>query len=402
MSALDPILAILLTAVAATLLTLLLRAAGLGRAAVLGGLLAGTLVGATVLGRAAPDAYQRYFVGGVAQRDALRHLRRGHGADLTALRAADVSPAAADELMARQHTELLAATTALDSAVQAHQTSRVLLIALLGLSLIVAAAPRSRWPASLAECAFAGLWMVVICCGIVGLAVVFAFQGTRTQALALGLAFAALGTNVVLPPRSDDPGTRMLVIIPNEIRERLVDVAFVVWFMSFVAATAAIIAASRLSGAISLDLRVALPVAVIAGVGVRVLPLQARFALRMLVLPGVLTALLVANIDLMTWMIIPPLVLAVIVGSDARWFGLASAMRWQGWPWRNAWLGTMPLVDAAPMQVAMAGVFFVCGWLNEPLLMCAVFGAAVADVTQPLRPRLLAMLNQQTEDQSQS
>jgi len=402
MSALDPILAILLTAVAAVLLTLLLRAAGLARAAVLGGVLAGALVGATVLDRVAPEAYQRYFVGGVSQSDALRQLRSRQGADLTALQAADVSPAAADELIGRQRTELLAATKSLESAVQAHQRARVLVMAMLALSLIVAAAPRARRPAWWSECAFAGLWMVVICCGIVGLAVVFVFQGTRTQALALGLAFAALGTNVVLPPRSDDSGARLMIIIPAEIRERLVDIAFVVWFICFVAGTAAVIAASRLSGSTSTDLRVTLPMAVIAGVGMRLLPLTARHALRMLVLPSVLAALLVANIDLMTWMMVPPLVLAVIVGSDARWFGLASAMRWHGWRWRHAWLGTMPLIDAAPMQVAMAGVFFVCGWLNEPLLMCAVFGAAVADVTQPLRPRLLTMLNPQAEDQSQS
>lgn len=402
MSALDPILAILLTAVAAVLLTLLLRAAGLPRAAVVGGLLAGVLVGATVFGRVAPEAYQRYFTGGVAQSDALRQLRSRQGADLTALRATDVSDAAADELITRQKAELLAATKALDAAVQAHQTSRLVLIAMAALSLIIAAAPRSRRPASLSECAFAGLWMLVLTSGIVGLAVVFVFQGTRTQALALGLTFAAMGTNVILPPRSEEATGRLMVVIPTEIRERLVDIAFVVWFIGFVAATAAVIAASRLSTAAAHDFSVTLPVAVIAGVGMRMLPLQVRHALRMVVLPSVLTALLVVSLDLMTWTVVPPLVLAVVVGGDARWFGLASGMRWQGWAWRNAWLGTLPLVDAAPMQVAMAGVFFVCGWLNEPLLACAVFGAAICDVTQPLRPRLLAMLNEQTEDQSQS
>ena len=193
-----------------------------------------------------------------------------------------------------------------------------------------------------------------------------------------------------------------MVIIPAEIRERLVDIAFIVWFICFVAATAGLIAAGRSNGAAAPDFSVTLPVAVIAGVSMRLLPLPARYALRMLVLPGVLTALLVVNLDMMTWAILPPLVLAVVVGGDARWFGLASAMRWQGWPWRHAWMGTMPLVDASPMQVAMAGVFFVCGWLNEPLMACAVFGAAICDVTQPLRPRLLTMLNPQAEDQSQS
>lgn len=399
MSAMDPIIAILITAVTAVLLTLLLRSAGLSRSAIVGGLVTAVLLGATVLGRVAPDAYERYFIGGVTQRQTMRDLSTEHGAALTALRATDVSDAAIEELLARQQDERRAAAQALDTATAEHQSLRTFAVITVALTLLVAAAPRSRRPASWAECAFVGLWMLVVTCGLVGLAVVFAFDGSRVQAMALGVTFAALGTSVV-PPRPATGDRTPVVLVPHAIRERLIDVAFVVWFICFVAAVAAVIAASQGGGMQARHFTTALPVAVVAGVGLRLIPLRIRHALRMMILPAILTALLLLTVDLLTASMIAPIVLALIIGGDARWFGLASGMRWQGWPWRNAWVGTMPLVDAAPMQVAMAAAFFLSGWLSEPLLACAAFGAAVSDVAQPLRPRLLAMLSEPADDPS--
>ncbi len=401
MWAMEPILAILLTAFAAVFFTLLLRSAGLTRASIIGGILAGGLVGATVLGRVAPDVYERYFVGGVAEHRALEQLHSEHGAALRAMSEMNVSEAAVEELQTRQRTEMQAATQQRDAAEAAHQQARLLLSAIIALSIIVAAAPRSRRPASAPECLFAALWMIVVTCGFVGLAVVFAFQGSRAQAIALGLTFAAAGTNVILPLRPGEESSHPTVLLPLEIRNRLTDIAFVIWFLCFVAIITGVLSAAQSGSAQTSHLTPTLLIAIVGGVGLKLLPLRARHALRMIVLPSILTALLLVNTDLMTPMLIGPLVLAVLVGGDARWFGLASGLRWQGWSWRNAWLGTMPLVDAAPMQVAMASAFFLAGWLNEPLLACAVFGAAVCDVTQPLRPRLLTMLNEPTEDQSQ-
>lgn len=402
MWAMEPILAILLTAIAAVLFTLLLRSAGLTRASIIGGILAGALLGSTLLGRIAPDLHERYFVGGLMQRQTLDHLRSEHGAALKALDATGVSRVAVEELQRKQRAEMDAATQDHDAATAAHQKSRLLLAAIIALALIVAAAPRSRRPASWTECTFAALWMIVVTCGIVGLAVVFAFQGSRMQAIALGLTFAAVGTNVILPLKPGEETTQPAVLLPLGIRDRLTDIAFIIWFACFVALITGVLAAAQSGSAQAADFTPALLIAVVVGVALKLLPLRARHALRIIVLPSILTALLLVNTDLMTPTLIGPLVLAVLVGGDARWFGLASGLRWQGWPWRHAWLGTMPLVDAAPMQVAVAGAFFLTGWLSEPLLACAVFGAAVCDVTQPLRPRLLTMLNEPTEDQSQS
>ncbi|MCC6908372.1 MAG: hypothetical protein IT430_10560 [Phycisphaerales bacterium] len=399
MPAVEPILAILIPAAAAVLLTLLLRAAGLARAAIVGGLVAGVLVGATVLGRAAPDVHERWFVGGAAERQALEKLRSRQGADVEALQATDVSEIAIDELLAQHRTERKEAAAAHEAAMRQHQRWRMQTLAIAALTLLVACSPRSRRPASWSESLFAALWMITITCGIIGLAVVFAFEGTRSQAIALGLTFSVVGAAATLPLPREDGSTAIAVLAPVGARNRLVNIAFVVWFICFVAAVTAVLADAPSSALAPGEAQIALLVGAALGVAMKLLPSRARRALLGLALPAILAALLVVNVDLLAFSMIGPLVLGVLVGGDARWFGLASALRWLGWPWRSAWVGTMPLIDAAAAQAALAGVFFVSGWLNEPLLASAIVAALACDLAHPLRPRLLTMLNGQSEKQ---
>lgn len=403
MTALESIPALVGVAALAALLTLLLRAAGLSRAAVAGGVVAGALAGATVLGRVLPEWHERLFVGGAAEARELADLHVRQGADLAALRAMGVSQAAADEMLARHAEESAHAVLTHDAAVQAHQSARIILSAILALALIVAAMPRSRPPVRWGECAFAAMWTLVIACAIVGLAVVFVFDGSRTAALALGLCFACVGTNVILPLREGETSSETVVVVRGEVRDRLVNTALLVWFIGFVAAFTALLSAERLAGPLTPhSTLLTAPAGVILGLALQYLPRRWRYALRMVLLPSALAALLLLTTDLLTMMMIGPLVLAVIVGGDVRWLGLASAMRWLGRPWREAWPATMPLVDAGGLQAAMGGLFFLAGVLGEPLLACALFGALVCDVTQPLRPRLLTMLNAEAEDETYS
>ena len=403
MTALEPILALLCVAALAGLLTLLLRLAGLSRAAVAAGMVAGVLAGSTIFGRVMPQWHERLFVGGAAERGAIEAMRGEQGAHLTALRATGVSDAAINELQAGQVEEMAAALVAHDAAMRAHQSGRILISAILALALIVAAMPRSRLPGRWSECAFAALWMLVVVCAIVGLAVVFALDDSRAAALALGLSFACVGTSVILPLSEGETSNETVVIVAGEWRDRLVNTALLIWFICFVAAFAALLTADRWAGPLAAHAAIrTAPAGIILGLVLGYLPRRWRHALRMIILPSTLAALLLLTADLLTTAIIAPLVLALIVGGDARWLGLASALRWLGRPWRESWVATMPLIDAGPMQAAMGGLFFLAGWLNAPLFACALFGAIVCDVMQPLRPRLVTMLNDQTEDESRS
>lgn len=398
MFAFEPMAALAAVAILATLMTLLLRWAGLARAAVAGGLIAGVLAGSTIFGRVDPGRHERLFVGGIEEREAIEDLRSRHGSALKALEAVDVSPAAVDELRTAQRDEMAAALDAHAKALEAHQGSRLWLCGTLALALVIAAIPRMPRQAAWGECIFAAMWTLLISSSIVGLAVVFVFDASRLAAIAMGLSFAALGTTVVLPMRSGAAPSAAVVIVPAAARDRLIDVAFVVWFICFNGAVAAVVAAEQAGGARVFGTSSGmLPAAVVLGLAARFVPVKWRYALRLMVLPAALTALLLLNVDLLTSAIIGPLILAVIVGGDARWLGLASALRWLGWPWREAWMATMPLIDVGPVQAALGGAFFLAGWLDAPLFACALLGAVVCDVAQPLRPKLLTMLSGEGE-----
>ncbi len=117
MFAFEPMAALAAVAILATLATLLLRWAGLARAAVAGGLVAGALAGATVFGRISPERHEHFFVGGAAERQAIADLRGRHGADLTALKEVDVSEAALEERQDAQREEMARAVQAQHSAI---------------------------------------------------------------------------------------------------------------------------------------------------------------------------------------------------------------------------------------------------------------------------------------------
>lgn len=82
---------------------------GRSSSAVLGGVLAGLILGPAVLGRAWPRAQELLFVGGVEAREAIADLERERGAAASALSATGVTGTALDELEARYERQITAA-----------------------------------------------------------------------------------------------------------------------------------------------------------------------------------------------------------------------------------------------------------------------------------------------------
>jgi len=99
--ALGVVVVVAVAAPAAAVLAWLLRRAGLvggpAAAAVLGGAIAGVLLGATVMGKAAPGVYEAVFVGGVREAELLEEARRGVDREIEALRVSGVTPIAIEE-----------------------------------------------------------------------------------------------------------------------------------------------------------------------------------------------------------------------------------------------------------------------------------------------------------------
>lgn len=137
-------LALLIAAAAAAALAWLLRGAGIagGRpaAALVGGLLAGILLGPAVFGHVAPGAFERLYRGGVAERLALRQTNARHRAELAAASITGPAPGALAEVFARHNAERAPLERALNQAVAAHRRRLTAAGAgLLALTLLLAA-----------------------------------------------------------------------------------------------------------------------------------------------------------------------------------------------------------------------------------------------------------------------
>lgn len=108
----------------AAALSAALRAArapgGGGGAALLGGVFAGLLLGAGVLGAAAPGVFDPLLRGGVEERAALDDLRREHLRQMLALRQSGVTGVALDELAAEHAREREPLERSLEGAEAAH------------------------------------------------------------------------------------------------------------------------------------------------------------------------------------------------------------------------------------------------------------------------------------------
>lgn len=123
----DVLLGMTLAALAAAVVAWILRGAGIagGRpaAAVVGGLIAGVLLGPAVLGQSAPRLHERLYVGGIPERHALESLLARQAADRLALQAAPSGAADPDELRARHAAERAPLAAALESARARHRAS---------------------------------------------------------------------------------------------------------------------------------------------------------------------------------------------------------------------------------------------------------------------------------------
>lgn len=381
------LLTLLMIAAAAVAMTALLRFAGLARGAVVAGVFVGAVLGATVLKPVAPMTFDRYIGGGLEERQALEDLKSEQGAMIAALRATSVSDVAVDEMVEQQRSSLEAAETKLDEAQASHRFAYRWLIVALSACLLVAAMPRSWVLNGLTDALFASLWTVLASGAIVGGLALFAFKCTGMQAIALAMTFAVCGAPAARPSAAQ---SGEVIVGPADAVQRLVLITFFLWLTCLLAGIAFFVHELSAINGHARSLAPALPAGIVLGALVSTLLNRKwrTFVLAEVITPT-LAAMLVVHLDMRSNWIVLAIVFALVIGGDGRWLGLTSAMRWLGWPWRAALLLTIPLIDAAALQLAMAGLFASVGLLYEGLLAAAVLGAIVCDLTYPLRPRLV-------------
>lgn len=193
-------LGLVLTAATGAALAWLLRGAGIagGRpaAAIVGGILAGTLLGPAVLGHVAPEFHLRVFRGGEAEREELRRTLARHSADFAASTATGSPPGTLVEVFARHSAERAPLERDLSVAMERRRAALTgAAAAALALGLLLAAwasRPLSVSPASVvmgvaavaAEVAVIGAVAHLLLGAPVGLAVAAGAAGAGGSALA--------------------------------------------------------------------------------------------------------------------------------------------------------------------------------------------------------------------------
>lgn len=142
----------------------LLRSLDVTGWAILGGVVAGILLGPTLLGRIVPNQYEAIFIGGVEHREELHRLYRRQGADLIAAQHAGTDSAGLRELEQRHLLERTTVESYLNAARWDHQLpQRALAISLICVTLIGArtlsfAKHEPRTSNSTEEALIIGLW----------------------------------------------------------------------------------------------------------------------------------------------------------------------------------------------------------------------------------------------------
>ncbi|MBX3364501.1 MAG: hypothetical protein KF866_07030 [Phycisphaeraceae bacterium] len=187
-------------AVAAAFFLLLFRLAripgGFPAAILAAGLLTGVALGPTVLGALRPELHQRFAVGALHERQALRDLEERHELDLLVLGHTGVSPVALDEQrrdFALQRRPLHDAVTKASHEFQTPVRRITLVLVCLAVFLAGCAAQKrtsSHPEASMLAAAAAGI-LAVIFAGIINAILIGALLGaTRAEAVPLGFALA--------------------------------------------------------------------------------------------------------------------------------------------------------------------------------------------------------------------
>ncbi len=435
--------------VAGATVALLLRWAGLERPGTLAGLLVGILCGSTVFARIAPEFYNHHFEGGIEERAALADLTSRQGADVVAMTASGVSPAAFQELKTQHLQEQVHLIEQLDIAQRNHTWGMRCLLFILAGFLFGRMVPRrnnyrvmlgsgSNPPplspsktdpksskldpadAILIETVIEGndtwhtaifsvVWMHVVVVATVGLAMLFLFPGDRMGVIAASLCFAMVGSG--MPPL--DLGDREVESSPPLRLLRRIRVAAwlaAVLFFAIVIRSSSISMDDDIAGNIggsvgnaSGEMSPALTALILgifafhAGWVSRIFwidanrtdtaePSSITAILANYVLVPFLTACAIIRFDAAESRWFLPVVFGFVIGGDGRWLGIASGLRFNGLRWGQSLRLSTPFANMGAIQIIALTICMLTGILTDQMLIVAiVIGAVSCDVLANMR-----------------
>jgi hypothetical protein len=391
MTALFPPIFILLPALAAlaAILAWWLRRAGLPAGhSVLGGILAGMLLGPTIFGRAVPDQFERWFLGGAAQRETLDSLISRQGADLTVARHKGFSPA--DVPLAERHArERALIVLQIEEARWTHQTAmRTLTLTLAGVVLFgggLFAVHAHRQAHNAMAIVSIGLWSAALPGALAFIC------ANRWWDLELGPSLMLVSA-LAIGPWALLAGDRHAANAAEVGGARMIQSA---------GRVASALAIGCAGAAIwlhlgSREILLAVPLlAIPLGWAVPILnvPLRRLASIFEFIIIPTLVAIAAFHLDWATQLAFWPIVIVSILCGDGRWFGaLIGALL----PGGRRGLRTMRLVlgamAAGPTQLAVTALGLCTRALPESMAVALLIGVVVIEITAPLRRRLASQM----------
>ncbi len=371
-------------------------------AACIAGLVAGLLLGPSIFGRAFPGAHQRLFVGGVTERESLERLLARQRADLTAMRAADITLVAIEEALQHHAIERAPLDAKLETArAEFAQPQRWLAtgaVALAAFGAAIGALPLTRRAivrvqdelviergkpmlAGIIGALIVAIPPVLIVAGIPALG--SAVGGTRPAwagALGIGVIFS-----IAVLPAAQRPAA---------------------WLASASAAAAACVAGAAAGGSILITAVVlgAAWVGLMLPIGLPSQPRRSARRLASIALWAVIVPMLVcfgamrADVHELaaSWRFWALASLALLFASDGRWFAAWLGWRLVGTPrsagrWTRAAASLPPGAGASMIGAALA--LEHAGAVSEYVLLPAAIGAVAIEVTRGLRDWLAGVLD---------
>ena len=370
--------------------------------AVVGGAVAGIVLGPSIFGRVLPAQFEAMYVGGVAQRAELEHLVRRQQAEAIATERSRPQPEqlaqlAEDQKLARRELEVAwEETTWTDQRPLRVFTVCVVLFTLLGAGAI--ASRHKDESLSVIASMSIGVWSAGLPGGLAFAAVYWLWQGTVVQA-ALVAAAMAIGPWVLTPVDRDAAdqaelgGARMIRTAGVIATVLAVGAAgFGLWRLHVGAGL--LMAASLLAAPLAHHLFPQKGSGVVSeGIGASLGGWVER------VLVPVLAGCVAIKIDVFSHYAMWPIIVILLLSGDARWLGaFLGAMVLGG---RRS-LRTMRLVlgsmACGPTQLAVTAIAIHTGSIPGEYAMALLLGAVLIETTVGARRSMARRLIETEEE----
>lgn len=309
--------------------------------------------------------------------------------DVQALKAADVSPAAIQEVESTR----LSNEAALDRYFAIRIFGGLFTAFLVGYAIPVRTIGRDAWRPG----AFVAAWTLVTVTGVMGAIAVFFFEATAMSGVCVGLAFAIPGLGATLAFLGHDVGGQDM----ERYGDRVVDGMMIVGWCLGLAVMATIMvwpgeaasASSKpwASWIVGLGLVVGI---LVAGHARSIAPTPTWIARST---TAAIVAILVAQVNVFQGEMIAAILLGGIIGGDARWIGVATGMRLVSIPWNPAWTTSIKVTDASAIQLGVGGLLWMTGYLSDVMLVAIIAGATICEATVMLRPWAIEMVRATNE-----